>query len=191
MAEERVRASDPLRVYSIGLKLRTLRVAKRLTLSRLASETGYSTGLLSKLETDRMVPTLVTLERICRVYGIGLGHFFCEPQHYSVAITRKAHLADGRDYSSPKTTPLHVPTAETKFVSKIFDLAAGSAATVGQCGSRSDVMAYVIEGTLHVSIAGSQEELQQGDCMVVSTDQVLVWSADMHSACRVLAVFAK
>lgn len=191
MAEEQVRGSHPLDVYSIGLKLRTLRVAKRLTLSRLAAETGYSTALLSKLETDRMVPTLATLERICRVYGIGLGHFFCEPQHHSLAITRGAHLAKGRDYPSPKLTPLHVLTAEGKLVSRILDLPPGSATTVGECGTKSEFTAYVIEGRLHVSIAGSQEVLEPGDCIVVNTDQPVVWSADANSRCRILSVLAK
>jgi DNA-binding transcriptional regulator YiaG len=46
-----------LEPYCIGMKLRSLRTQKRLTLSRLAAETGLSTALLSKLETDRMVPT--------------------------------------------------------------------------------------------------------------------------------------
>jgi transcriptional regulator with XRE-family HTH domain len=41
-----------LEPYCIGLKLRSLRTGKRLTLSRLAAETGLSTALLSKLETD-------------------------------------------------------------------------------------------------------------------------------------------
>ena len=54
---------NPLNIYSIGLKLRTLRNEKRLTLTALARETGYSTALLSKLETGNMVPTLQTLER--------------------------------------------------------------------------------------------------------------------------------
>ena len=58
-----------LHLYSIGAKLRTLRVAKGLTLTRLAAEIGLSTALLSKLETDRMLPTLATLWRICQVYG--------------------------------------------------------------------------------------------------------------------------
>ena len=45
-----------LEVYSIGTKLRALRMQKGLTLSRLANETGLSTALLSKLETDTMTP---------------------------------------------------------------------------------------------------------------------------------------
>jgi len=82
--------------YSIGLKLKTLRSEKRLTLSRLGTETGLSTALLSKLESDLMVPTLGTLSKICRVYGIGLGYFFSEPEHHSSAITRGANLLQNR-----------------------------------------------------------------------------------------------
>ena len=50
------RAGRSREVYSIGPKLRALRMQKGLTLSRLAAETGLSTALLSKLETDRMIP---------------------------------------------------------------------------------------------------------------------------------------
>jgi transcriptional regulator with XRE-family HTH domain len=52
----------------IGSKLRMLRSEKGLTLARLGAETGYSSALLSKLESERMLPILQTLARICRVY---------------------------------------------------------------------------------------------------------------------------
>ena len=68
-----------LEPYCIGMKLRSLRTQKRLTLSRLAAETRLSTALLSKLETDRMIPTLPTLATISRVYGVGMSYFFSEP----------------------------------------------------------------------------------------------------------------
>src|SRR5271156_3942016 len=81
-----------LEPYCIGLKLRSLRNSKRLTLSRLAAETGLSTALLSKLETDRMIPTLPTLATISRVYGVGLSYFFKEPSRHTLSITRKSHF---------------------------------------------------------------------------------------------------
>jgi len=76
MAKTITYAQWALESYCIGLKLRTLRTQKRLTLARLAAETGLSTALLSKLETDRMIPTLPTLATISRVYGVGMTHFF-------------------------------------------------------------------------------------------------------------------
>src|SRR5580693_6446408 len=92
MAKEVSRARWSLESYSIGMKLRDLRTRKRLTLARLAAETGLSTALLSKLETDRMIPTLPTLATICRVFGVGLSYFFAEPARHSLSITRRAHL---------------------------------------------------------------------------------------------------
>lgn len=94
--------------YSIGLKLRYLRTQKRLTLARLAVETGLSTALLSKLETDRMVPTLPTLATISRVYGVGMSHFFREPTRHTLSITRKAHLqGQERGMEQVKIIPLN------------------------------------------------------------------------------------
>src|SRR6185437_12001893 len=98
-----------LRQYSIGPKLRALRTSKRLTLSRLAAQSGLSTALLSKLETEFMIPTLPTLAIICKVYGVGLSHFFCEPEHHRVSVTRKAHLTGKFTHSEPaKFVPLNV-----------------------------------------------------------------------------------
>ncbi len=94
--------------YAIGLKLRALRTQKRLTLARLAGETGLSTALLSKLETDRMIPTLPTLATISRVYGVGMNHFFQEPTRHTLSITRKAHLeGHERGMEQVKVMPLN------------------------------------------------------------------------------------
>jgi transcriptional regulator with XRE-family HTH domain len=169
---------DPLAIYSIGLKLRTLRTAKHLTLARLATQSGLSTALLSKLETDHMIPTLHTLDKICRIYGISLGHFFCEPR-------------DRRGDHIPRPTPLHVPTPEARLLSQIIELPAGVSSAAGECGSITEVTAFVIEGTLRVSVAGSNETLEVGDSIVVTTDQPIVWSATEESPCRLLSVSAK
>jgi len=181
---------DPLAVYSIGLKLRTLRTAKNITLSRLAAQTHLSTALLSKLETDRMVPTLHTLEKICSVYGISLGHFFCEPQHHSVAITRRTHTGARRGEQLPRPTPLHVPTAAAHQLAQILEIPAGVSLSIGECGSINELTAYIIEGTLRTSVAGSNETLEPGDSIVATTDQPMVWRAE-QSQCRVLVVFAR
>ena len=184
------RAPDSLAVYSIGLKLRTLRTAKHITLSRLADQTDLSTALLSKLETDRMIPTLHTLEKICRVYGISLGHFFCEPQHHSVAITRKAHTNNRRGDHPPQPIPLHVPTPASHQLAQIIELPAGQSMTLGECGAMSELTAYVIEGALDATITGSHESLETGDSIVVTTDQPMVWTAQ-DTACQILAVLVR
>jgi transcriptional regulator with XRE-family HTH domain len=65
-----------LKQYSIGHKLRRLRLRKSMGLVELGKHTGLSPALLSKLERDVMYPTLPTLLRIAMVFSVGLEYFF-------------------------------------------------------------------------------------------------------------------
>jgi transcriptional regulator with XRE-family HTH domain len=115
MAKNVSYAQWSLESYCIGMKLRSLRTQKRLTLARLATETGLSTALLSKLETDRMVPTLPTLATISRVYGVGMSYFFAEPARHTLSITRKALFgAHERMTEQVKITPLNAVEEGTR-----------------------------------------------------------------------------
>src|ERR1700739_1013807 len=112
-----------LEPYCIGMKLRALRIRKHLTLSRLASGAGLSTALLSKLETERMIPTLPTLATICRIYGVGMGHFFCEPTKHSLSVTRKANLeAGGRVGATAEPIPLNAPSENPRLIAEMLEL---------------------------------------------------------------------
>jgi transcriptional regulator with XRE-family HTH domain len=70
--------SDGLTRYSIGEKLRTLRLRKSMGLVELGKHTGLSAALLSKLERGKLFPTLPTLLRIALVFGVGLDFFFTD-----------------------------------------------------------------------------------------------------------------
>lgn len=178
-----------LETYSIGLKLRALRTQKRLTLSRLAAETGLSTALLSKLETDRMIPTLPTLATITRVYGVGLSYFFTEPGHHALSITRKAHLVgDGRGPDAFKMTPLNAAEQKPGLVAHMIEFSPGGVVASTDLFSDSCGVIYVLEGNLQLSAAGMQETLEAGDCACLDSEMPMIWSAIGKNRCRVLAV---
>ncbi len=76
--------------YSIGEKLRTLRLRKSMGLVELGKHTGLSAALLSKLERGKLFPTLPTLLRIAMVFGVGLDFFFTdERKRRVVGVVRK------------------------------------------------------------------------------------------------------
>jgi transcriptional regulator with XRE-family HTH domain len=82
---------DNLRPYQIGAKLRTLRLKKSMGLIELGKHTGLSPALLSKLERDKLYPTLPTLLRIAMVFSVGLDHFFAdESKRHAAAVVRKS-----------------------------------------------------------------------------------------------------
>ena len=175
--------------YCIGMKLRALRTQKRLTLSRLAAETGLSTALLSKLETDRMIPTLPTLATISRVYGVGLSYFFSEPGQHTVSITRKSHLqAAGRGAEQVRVTPLHAHIAGDPLLAKVIDLAQGGTQPATDTLSEVNGLLYVIEGKLQLDLGELTEELDAGDCAYLKSKLPLMLTAAGRQHCRVLAV---
>jgi transcriptional regulator with XRE-family HTH domain len=178
-----------LEPYCIGAKLRSLRTQKRLTLARLSAETGLSTALLSKLETDRMIPTLPTLATISRVYGVGMGHFFAEPSRHMLSITRKAHLQGSeRGMDQVKIIPLNAPTENPRLAAQVIEFPAGAASsTVSRLASGSGLV-YVLEGQLQLDSGGMQETLEPGDCAYIESEMALAWSAAGKTRCRVLAV---
>src|SRR5271169_2218936 len=76
--------------YSIGEKLRAMRLRKSMGLVELGKHTGLSAAMLSKLERGKLFPTLPTLLRIAMVFGVGLEYFFMdEHKRHVVAIARK------------------------------------------------------------------------------------------------------
>jgi len=189
MAKTASYATWALEPYSIGLKLRSLRNKKHLTLSRLAAETGLSTALLSKLETDRMIPTLPTLATITRVYGVGMSYFFSEPSRHRLAITRKAHLqGEGRGPEPFRITPLNTSAEKPPLLADMIEFAAGGVTSSADCFRESSGVIYVLEGRLQLEAGGLQEILEACDCACVESDMALFWSAAGKNRCRILAV---
>ncbi len=179
-----------LEPYCIGLKLRALRTQKRLTLARLAAETGLSTALLSKLETDRMIPTLPTLATISRVYGVGMSYFFGEPARHSLSITRKTQShGNGRGPELVKFTPLNAVSEGSRLVAQMIELPPSGAGTVTDNFHETSGLVYVVEGRLQLDSGGMQEVLEAGDCAYIESEMALAWSAAGKHRCRVLAVF--
>jgi len=81
---------EGLQRYSIGEKLRALRLKKKVGLVDLGRHTGLSPALLSKIERGKLFPTLPTLLRIALVFGVGLEFFFTdERQRRMIAIVRR------------------------------------------------------------------------------------------------------
>jgi transcriptional regulator with XRE-family HTH domain len=178
-----------LEPYSIGMKLRTLRTQKHLTLSRLAAETSLSTALLSKLETDRMIPTLPTLANICRVYGVGLSYFFSDAAKHSLAITRKAHLhGNGRGQDGVKQVLLHALNTNARLVARMIEYPAGGTGSMSEAGQPACSVVYVLEGQLLLDSGGMHEVLETGDCAYVDSDMAIAWSAGGSDRCRALVV---
>ena len=86
--------AEGLRRYDIGKKLRSLRLKKGIGLVELGQHSGLSPAMISKIERERIFPTLPTLLRLALVFSVGLEYFFTdsEPRPVFAKVTKGERL---------------------------------------------------------------------------------------------------
>jgi transcriptional regulator with XRE-family HTH domain len=71
---------------NLGLRLKTLRLQKGLTMRELARQAGCSPSFLSQLELNQASPTIVNFEKICRALKMTLVDVLREEPHLQEPI---------------------------------------------------------------------------------------------------------
>ena len=156
--------------YAIGAKIRSLRLKKKMGLVELGRHTGLSPALLSKIERNRLFPTLPTLLRIALVFSVDLAFFFAGAREKPVvAVVRKAHRVrlperQGSD-SAYRFESLDYPVSERKFDSYYADFLPVSRAALRLHDHPGVELIYALQGTLTVHIGGDEHTLEAGDSM--------------------------
>lgn len=75
---------------NLGDKLKDLRLQRKMTLEDLSHKSKVSKSLLSQIERNISVPTVITLERITRAFGIATSELFIELENSGKGVSTKA-----------------------------------------------------------------------------------------------------
>jgi len=186
--------SEGLERYSIGPKLRALRLRKKMGLVELGKHTGLSPAMLSKIERGRLFPTLPTLLRIALVFGVGLEHFFLEARDKPVvSVVRKADRKRFPDRPGSKHVSyffesLDYPATERPISSYYVEFETvpdGAAVPHHHDGVE---LIYVMEGKLGVTLNGNETVLERGDSMYFDSTQPHSYRRLGARACAALVV---
>jgi len=84
--EDEIKNVEEIRV---GEKIKTLRERKGLSLKEVADLTGFSTALLSQMENHLVSPSLGTMIKLARAFGVRVGDFLGETEGEPYTIVRK------------------------------------------------------------------------------------------------------
>ena len=156
--------------YAIGAKIRSLRLKKKMGLVELGKHTGLSPALLSKIERDRLFPTLPTLLRIAMVFSVDLAFFFAGAREKPIAaMVRKADRVRlperaGSD-SAFKFESLDYPVTERRFNSYYAEFLPVSRSALRLHAHPGVELIYALHGTLSVYIGGDEHTLEAGDSL--------------------------
>ena len=181
--------------YAIGAKIRALRLKKKMGLVELGTHTGLSPALLSKIERDRLFPTLPTLLRIALVFSVDLEYFFAGAREKPVlAVVRKAQRVRlperaGGD-SAFKFESLDYPVTERRFNAYYADFLPVSRAAMRLHEHPGAEFIYALEGTLSVHVGGDEHILEAGDSMYFDSSVPHGYRRNGTRSCSALIVTA-
>jgi transcriptional regulator with XRE-family HTH domain len=162
---------EGLKPYTLGEKLRTLRLKKSMGLVELGKHTGLSAAMLSKLERGKLFPTLPTLLRIAMVFGVGLAYFFTdERQRHVVSIARRAERLKfpeipGRATIAYRFESLDFKATERKLNAFYAEFEPVHAEAVRMHQHAGVELLYLIGGSLELTIGSDIYALDAGDAV--------------------------
>ncbi|CAN7640150.1 helix-turn-helix domain-containing protein [Rhizobium leguminosarum] len=158
---------EPELEQAIGIRIRTLRQEKALTLDDLAAASGVSRAMISRIERAEASPTASLLARICAALGLSLSAFFAEEgqasplaQRQEQQVWRDPETGYVRRSVSPPGTASDVDIVEVEFP-------AGARVSFPPHASAHGMTQHIwlFDGELEMTAGETVYRLRPGDCL--------------------------
>lgn len=187
---------EGLDAYSIGPKLRGLRLTKKMGLVELGKHTSLSPAMLSKIERGKLFPTLPTLLRIALVFGVGLDYFFVGAREKpTIGIVRRRERLRFPDRQGTREPAFHFESLDFAAVERRFNafLADFPPTPVDRLRLHQHPggeFLYVLRGTLSIHIGNEAHVLESDDSIYFDSSVPHAYRRVGNRACAALVVTA-
>jgi len=149
----------------IGQRLQALRRDQGLTLEQLATDSGFSTGYLSQIETGSAVPSLTALQLIAAELGVEVAAFFPEEHRHGTRLIRASDRHEFRiEPTSGEVYAVLAGQVDKRAFSALY-----ARHLPGDGGSErpfrhlGEEFSLVLSGSIQLTIDGEHYELGPGD----------------------------
>ncbi len=161
---------DPLE-SAIGERLRLLRTARNQTLDDLATASGVSRAMISRIERGEASPTAQLLSRLCAGLDLTLSAFFAFSQGDGDPLSRREKQTVWRDpetgYQRRAVSPPHT-ASRVDVIDVEFPAGARIAYPPETAKAGMTQHVWLFSGLLRMTIAGTVHDLAPGDCLYMS-----------------------
>ena len=177
----------------IGLRIRTLRSGKGLTLDDLATRSGVSRAMLSRIERGQSSPTAQLLNRVCDGLGVTLSAMFAVAETPASPVSRRAAQPAWRDPGSGYFRRAVSPPG-TGSPAEIVEVEFPAGATVAfenQGLADTDQQIWVLEGSMELVVGHAVHRLDAGDCLHMRFGEPIVFRNPTEQAARYVVVLGR
>ena len=150
---------------SVAHNMRKVRLARGMSLRDLATQTNLSTALLSQIERAVANPTVVALTRI----AVALDMSFADLTR-SMVIETEIIRAESTDSESPRARMLFAMMQRRRFDISEGKLPAHQSGVSSDHGQQSVEYAYVISGSVTLTLGEDTYELGEHDAIRFSSE---------------------
>ena len=152
----------------IGKNIKTLRLARNLTLESLAANAGITKGYLSKVENSEKSPPVSTLIVIAKALGVTLSQIFKEEDSFvRCSVVKKEErqflAKTGANFGYSYETLAHT-YPNKKMEPSILTIPGNSKKSL-VFQHDGEEMVLVLEGTMRFFHGGKEYILEPGDCV--------------------------
>ena len=152
---------------AIGTRLRHARLMRGSRLKDVANAADCSESLVSKIENNKLQPSLQTLHKLCSVLKIGLGELF-NPQHEDDPVVAR----QGRR-AVVEIDPLRrgdgilmervIPYAKGHLLQSNIHVVAPGGSSFGLISHEGEEVGYLIAGEIELFVGDKAYQLAAGD----------------------------
>ena len=154
----------------VGEKIKSLRESRRLSLKEVADLTGFSTALLSQMENHLVSPSLGTLIKLARAFGVKVGDFLGEARDEPFTIVRKDERRKVSRFASKEGVKYGYAYESLGFDKKdrhmepfIVTLEPATLKTSKTSAHEGEEFLFVLEGEMEVVLGHHTDILYPGD----------------------------
>lgn len=153
---------------SIADRIKSLRAQSNLTLDQLASASGVSRAMISRIERAEASPTAALLARICAALGLSLSGFFAQDEETTSPLARRQDQPTWQDPDtgyirravSPSLDGSDVDIIEVEFPPHSKVIFPPHTASRGMTQ-----YVWLLEGALEMTTGGEVHLMRPGDCL--------------------------
>jgi transcriptional regulator with XRE-family HTH domain len=159
-------------IDELGRRIKQERHRRGLTLEELAAASGVSRSMLSEVERNGRVPTVIVLDRIATGLGTSISRLLRDEQPPQTTVLRRAEQDVARDPAGWERRVLSpvLPGIEFELMRTTIE-AQVDAGTFQPHGAGSREYLAVETGTLRLTLDGDPIDLNAGDSVFYAGDR--------------------
>ncbi len=156
-------------IYSIGEKMKALRLQQKLTINDVAQRTNLTKSLISQIENGKSLPSLKSLIALTTALGSTVGYLFSNDTDTSEIVVR---ASDRKVLTTGNGVTLYLLTSslrnrKVEFLSVVYEKGATSGILHSHNGEEYGL---VLKGRLEVTVRDESYILEQGDSIVINSE---------------------